>query len=135
MEKQPCRNARRHDVGGEVFRRHEREIAQVRADEGRVAFLVGIDVVEAGKLGGTVGREVVGHDAAGIGPADQHRALQARGIHHGLDLVAPVFRGLVALGLERLVGIAVAAQVVGHHVEFLGEIAAGDLLDPRQMTL
>ena len=35
----------------------------------------------------------------------------------------------------RLVGIAVAAQVVGHHVEFLGEIAPGDLLDPGQMAL
>src|SRR5262249_48575490 len=55
--------------------------------------------------------------------------------HHRVHLIAPVFRGLVTLRFQRLVGIALAAEVVGHHVEFLGEIAAGDLLDPRQMAL
>src|SRR5262249_59361596 len=74
------------------------------------------------------------HDAPAIGPAGQHRALDAGRVHHRLQLVGPGFRILVALGLERLVGIAVAAQVVGHHVEVLGEVA-GDLLDPRQVAL
>ena len=79
-------------------------------------------------------RQIVGHDAPAVGPAGEDRAFDAGRIHHRLEFVGPGFGILVALGLERLVGIAVAAQVVSHHVEVLGELA-GDLLDPRQMAL
>src|SRR5262249_37872708 len=75
-----------------------------------------------------MGRQIIGHDAAAVRPADWYRTLEPGCVHHGLHLIAPGSRSLGTLGFERLGGIVVAAEVVGHHVEFLGEIAAGDLL-------
>src|SRR5215470_5515225 len=64
----------------------------------------------------------------------EDRALDTGRIHHRLEFVGPGFGILVAFGLKRLVGIAMATQIVRHHVEVVGELA-GDLLDPRQMAL
>src|SRR5262249_59067712 len=83
--------------------------------------------------GGWVGK-LAGKEAPAVGPAGEDRALDAGRIHHRLEFVGPGFGILVAFGLERLVGIAVATQIVSHYVEVLGELA-GDLLDPRQMAL
>src|SRR3954467_8387301 len=81
-----------------------------------------------------MGGDVVGNHPAGVGPADQPRAFEARRVHHGLHLVAPCLGIPVARGIERLVGIAVAAQIVGHDAKFPGESAV-DLAHPRQVAL
>src|SRR5262249_13843762 len=69
-----------------------------------------------------------------IGPADQHRALQSRSIDHRLHLVGPGPAVAITRRLERLFRIAMAAQIVGDYVEFLGEITVG-LTHPRQIAL
>src|SRR5260221_90309 len=54
--------------------------------------------------------------------------------NHRLQLVA---RGLgipVPRRIQRLVGIAVAAQIVGHDAKLFGEVAV-DLAHPRQIAL
>jgi hypothetical protein len=67
--------------------------------------------------------EIIGDEVPAIGPADKHWPLELGNVDHCLNLIRPGLGFLVLLRLERLVGIAVAAQVVGYHAEFLGEIA------------
>ena len=126
--------ARRRDVGGEVLRCHQRQVLEIVAGESWIGLDAGIDEVDARELARAMGGDIVGNHAAGVGPADQHRAFQARGVHHRLDFVAPGLGIPVAGGIERLVGIAVAAQIVGHDAKFPGEIAV-DLAHPRQVAL
>src|SRR5205823_5824523 len=82
----------------------------------------------------TLGRKIIRDHATGIGPADQHRAFEPGGVDHRLHLVTPGLGIPVMRGIQRLVGIAVPAQIVGHDAKLLGEVAV-DLAHPRQMTL
>ncbi len=124
----------RSDVGGEVFRRHDRQIFQIVADQRRIGLDPGVDEVDAGELACPMGRDIVGNDAASVGPADQNRALQPGGVDHRLHLVAPGLGIPVARRIKRLVGIAVTAQIVGHDAKLFGKVAV-DLAHPRQMAL
>jgi hypothetical protein len=51
-----------------------------------------------------------------------------------LHLVAPGLGIPVPRGIERLVGITVAAQIVSHNPKFFGKVAI-DLAHPRQIAL
>src|SRR2546426_12817844 len=55
-------------------------------------------------------------------------------LFRSLDLVAPGLAIPVARGIERLVGITVAAQIIGHDAKFSSEVAV-DLTHPRQVAL
>lgn len=82
-----------------------------------------------------MGVQVIPHDAPAIGPADQHRPLQTKGVDHPLYLVGPDLPGLVEGVALRLRAHAVAADVVGHQAEFPGEFRVAGLPVPGQRRL
>src|SRR5262245_28869927 len=122
------------DVGRQVVRCHAGERLETWAKEALVRLRNGVDIIEAGQLAGPMDLEVVGDDATAVGPTDQHRALQSRGVDNSLHLVRPKLGLSIALRLERLVGPAMPAQVVGDHAKLLGEIAL-DLPGPGKVAL
>ena len=81
--------SRCRDVGDEILRRHQRQVLEVVANQGGINLDRSIDEVDAGELTCTMGREIIRDHAAGIGPADQHRAFEPGGVDHGLHLVTP----------------------------------------------
>ena len=126
--------SRCRDVDDKILGCHQRQVLDIVANQGGINLDRSIDEVDAGKLVCTVGRKIIRDHAAGIGPADQHRAFEPGGVDHRLHLVTPGLGIPVMRGIQRLVGIAVPAQIVGHDAKLLGEVAV-DLAHPRQMTL
>src|SRR5262249_57701537 len=61
---------RRRDIDGKVFRRHQREIAQIRPEEAWIALLTRVDIIEARELGSAMGGQIIGHQP----PAATHSA-------------------------------------------------------------
>ena len=77
---------------------------------------------------------VVADDEGAVGPADEHRPVEAQLVDDRGEVVGPELAVGVVLGLERRLGHAVAAQVEGDEPELVGQRALV-LLGPAQMVL
>ena len=77
---------------------------------------------------------VVADDEGAVGPADEHRPIEPQLVDDRRHVVGPELVRGVLLGLERRLGHAMAAQVVGDEPELLGERALV-LLGPAQVVL
>jgi hypothetical protein len=79
------------------------------AEKARIGLRDSIHVIQPRETCGAVHLEIIRYNAPAIRPADEHRSLKPRRLNHCLDLVGPARRFFVFLGLQRLVGITVAA--------------------------
>jgi hypothetical protein len=76
---------------------------------------------------------VADHEGA-VRPADEHRPVETQLVDDRRHVVGPELAVRVVLGLERRLGHAVAAEVIGHEPELVGECALV-LLRPAEMVL
>jgi glutathione S-transferase len=127
--------SRAGDLGGEIRRHHARGegIGGRRRIQG--AMRDGVDEVQSGDRSHAVHQKIIAEDPAGVGPSDEHGALQPGRLHHGLEIIAPGLRRLIGLAGLRLAREPMAAKVERHHPERRCEAGVGDLLQPRQMRL
>ena len=77
---------------------------------------------------------VVADGEAAVGPPDEHRPVEAQLVDDRRQVVGPELGVGVVLGLERLLGHAVAAEVEGDEPELVGERALV-LLGPAEVVL
>jgi hypothetical protein len=90
--------------------------------------------VDGGDAVLAVGAQVVADDKAAVGPADQHRPVQAQLVDDRGHVVGPQPGVGVVLGFQGRLRHPVAAEVVGHQPELLGQRALV-LLGPAEMVL
>jgi hypothetical protein len=113
-------------------------VQEARADhrpEGCWAHLGGAaDQVDGADAVLAVRAQVVADDEAAVGPAHEHGPVEAQLLDDGGHVVGPERAVGVVLGLQRRLGHAVAAQVVGHQPELLGQSAVV-LLGPAEVAL
>ena len=105
-----------------------------RAEGGLTELRDALDEVDRGDSLLAVGAHVVADDEGAVRPADEHRPVEAQLVDDRREVVGPERVVRVVLGLERRLGHAVAAQVVGDKPELVGQRALV-LLGPAQMVL
>ena len=105
-----------------------------RAERGLAELDGALDEVDRRDPLLAVRADVVADDECAVGPADQHRPVEAQLVDDRRHVVGPEPAVGVVLGLERRLGHAVAAQVVGDEPELVRERALV-LLVPAEMVL
>ena len=93
-----------------------------------------LDELDRGDSILAVRAHVVADDEGTVGPADEHRPVEPQLVDDRRHVVGPEPAVGVVLGLERRLGHAVAAEVVGHQPELVGQRALV-LLRPAEMVL
>ena len=113
-------------------------VEKTRADqraEGRLAQLDrALDEVDRGDSVLAVHAHVVADDEGAVRPADEHRPVEPQLVDDRRHVVGPELAVGVVLGLERRLGHAVTAEVVGDEPELVGERALV-LLGPAEVVL
>jgi DNA-binding CsgD family transcriptional regulator len=121
-------------VGGGVDEMVEERRADQRAEGALLQLDGALHEVDRRDRVLAVGAHVVADDEGAIRPADQDRPVEPQLVGDGRQVVGPEPAVGVVLGLERRLGHAVAAQIVGHQPELAGERALV-LLHPAEMVL
>jgi hypothetical protein len=113
-------------------------VEKARADQGAERRLAQgddpADQVDRADAVLAVGAQVVTDDEAAVGPADQHRPVEPELLDDGRQVVGPQLAVGVVPGFEGCLGHAVAAEVVGHQPELVGQRAVV-LLGPAEVVL
>src|SRR6266540_562294 len=124
----------RQVVGGEVGE----VVEETRADQAAERRLAQLDTpgdeVDRGDAILAVGAQVVADDEAPVGPAHQHRPVEAQLLDDRRQVVGPQHAVGVVLRFEGRLRHPVATEVVGHQPELLGQRALV-LLGPAEVAL
>ncbi len=124
----------RQVVGGGVGEVVEKAGADQRAERRLAQLDRALDEVDRRDPILAVRAHVVADDEGAVRPADEHRPVEPQLVDDRRHVVGPELAVGVVLGLERRLGHAVAAEVVGHEPELVGERALV-LLGPAEMVL